>query len=141
MILVDSNVILDIWNPDPVWCAWSRDQLRKLSLLHQLAINPIVYAEISVSFATPATLEEKLADLGLAVVNISRNAAFLAGKAFVHYRRHGGTKCNVLADFFIGAHAAVLGCALLTRDTRRYAAYFPNVRLIAPLTSSAKVSG
>ena len=132
MILLDANVILDIWDLDPVWHAWSSGQLRRLSILHELAINAIVYAEISARFATPTTLNERLADLGLDVLDIPRNAAFLAGKAFVQYRRKGGTKGNVLADFFIGAHAAVLGCPLLTRDTRRYAAFFPTVRLIAP---------
>jgi predicted nucleic acid-binding protein len=131
-ILLDANVILDVWEPDPVWQAWSSSQMRNLSLLHELAINPIVYSEISVSFATPAALDEKLADLGVVVEGIPRPAAFLAGKAYVQYRRKGGTKSNVLSDFFIGAHAAVVGCALLTRDTRRYAAYFPGVRLIAP---------
>jgi hypothetical protein len=132
MILVDSNVILDIWNTDPQWHVWSRHQLRKLSLLHQLAINPIVYAEVSVAFATPAALDRKLSDLGINVENIPRGAAFLAGKAYLQYRRLGGTRTNVLPDFFIGAHAAVLACPLLTRDTRRYATYFPFVSLIAP---------
>lgn len=132
MILVDANVILDIWQADPNWHVWSRDQLRKQSTIDELAINPIIYAEISVSFATPSALDTKLDELGLVVLSIPRSAAFLAGKAFVQYRRKGGTKSNVLADFFIGAHAAVLGYSLLTRDTRRYSAYFPIVRLIAP---------
>lgn len=132
MILVDSNVILDILDPDPVWRAWSSGQLRKQSLLHEMAINPIVYSEISVSFATPSSLDKKLEELGISVLNLPRRAAFLAGKAHLQYRRRGGVKSNVLADFFIGAHAAVLGCPLLTRDTRCYAAYFPSVSLIAP---------
>jgi predicted nucleic acid-binding protein len=132
MILLDANVILDVLDPDPVWHAWSSSQLRRLSLTEELAINPIVYAEISVSFATAAALDEKLAVLGVIVLSIPRLAAFLAGKAIAQYRRQGGTKGNVLPDFFIGAHAAVLECPILTRDTRRYAAYFPNVRLIAP---------
>jgi predicted nucleic acid-binding protein len=132
MILLDANVILDIWNPDPVWHAWSAQKLRNLSPLHELAINSVVYAEISVSFPTPTALDEKIADLGVIVVGIPRLAAFFAGKAYALYRRQGGTKGNVLPDFFIGAHAAVLGCQLLTRDTRRYAAYFPGVGLIAP---------
>lgn len=132
MILLDANVILDIWDRDPTWFIWSRDQLRNMSLVDELAINPIVYAEISARFATSVALDQRLEDLGLIVLSIPRRAAFLAGKAFVQYRRLGGTKGNVLPDFFIGAHAAVLGCPLLTRDTRRYAAYFPSVRLIAP---------
>jgi predicted nucleic acid-binding protein len=132
MILIDANILLDIWDPDPVWSAWSIGQLRNQSLLHELAINPIVYSEISVSFSIPTDLNEQLANLGVAVLNIPLEAAFLAGKAFAHYRRRGGSKTNVLADFFIGAHAVVLKCALLTRDTRRYATYFPGMRLITP---------
>jgi len=132
MILLDANVILDIWDRDPAWFIWSRDQLRDLSLVDELTINAIVYAEISARFPTSAALDEKLESLGVIVLSIPRRAAFLAGQAFVQYRRLGGTKGNVLPDFFIGAHAAVLGCPLLTRDTRRYAAYFPSVRLIAP---------
>jgi hypothetical protein len=131
-ILLDANVIFDIWDIDPVWHAWSKAQLRKNSLLYELAINPIIYAEISARFATSPALDEKLADLAIIVTSIPRRAAFLAGKAFVQYRRLGGIKGNVLPDFFIGAHAAVLGCPLLTRDTRRYTAYFPTVQLIAP---------
>jgi hypothetical protein len=103
-----------------------------MSLVDELAINPIVYAEISARFATSVALDQRLEDLGLIVLSIPRRAAFLAGKAFVQYRRLGGTKGNVLPDFFIGAHASVLGCPLLTRDTQRYAAYFPSVHLIAP---------
>ena len=132
MILLDTDVILDVWDPDPVWHAWSSEQMRSLSLIHELAINPIVYSEISVSFPAATDLDEKLADLGAIVISIPTSAAFRAGKAYAQYRRQGGTKGNVLPDFFIGAHAAVLGCPLLTGDTRRYAAYFPGVRLIAP---------
>ena len=135
MILLDANVILDIWEPDPLWCAWSIAQLRNLSNLHDFLIDPVVYAEISVSFATPLALDQKLGDLGIVLESIPRSAAFLAGKAFAQYRRQGGAKNNVLPDFFIGAHAAVLGCPLLTRDTRRYRTYFPDVRLIAPEAS------
>ena len=91
-----------------------------------------MYAEISARFSTPSALDGKLSDLELDVLDLPRNAVFLAGKAYVQYRRQGETKSNVLADFFIGAHATVLGCPLLTRDMKRYAAYFPSVRLIAP---------
>lgn len=132
MILLDANVILDIWDVDPIWSSWSVEQVRKLMQVDELVINPIVYAEISPRFASSSTLDEKLDELGLYVEDIPRKAAFLAGKAFVRYRRQCGTKGNVLPDFFIGAHATVLGCPLLTRATRRYAAYFPSVRLIAP---------
>ena len=132
MILVDASVILDIWVPDPVWHAWSVGQLRKHSISRDLVINPIIYSEISVSFATPSNLDKKLEELQISVLSISRHVAFLAGKAHQKYRRRGGTKGNVLADFLIGAHAAVLGCPILTRDTRIYSTYFPNVRLNAP---------
>jgi predicted nucleic acid-binding protein len=132
MILLDANVILDILDRDPIWHIWSRDQLSRLSLIDELAINPIIYAEISARFSTSTALDLRLEDLGAIVLSIPRRAAFLAGKAYAQYRRQGGTKGNVLPDFFIGAHATVLGCPLLTRDTRRYSAYFPSVRLIAP---------
>jgi predicted nucleic acid-binding protein len=132
MILVDSNVILDVWDPDPVWHAWSSGQLQNQSLLHELTINPLIYSEISVSFATISGLDKKLEELEISVLNLPRRAAFLAGKAYLQYRRQGGVKSNVLVDFFIGAHAAVLGCSLLTRDTRCYTTYFPTVTLIVP---------
>jgi predicted nucleic acid-binding protein len=132
MILVDANVILDVWDPDPVWHTWSSTQLRNQSLLHELAIGLIVYSEISISFATVFQVDEKLEELGIVVLNLSRQAVFLAGKTYAQYKRRGGIKSNVLADFLIGAQAAVLGCALLTRDTRIYRLYFPSVQLIAP---------
>lgn len=132
MVLVDSNVILDILDSDPMWVGWSAGRMRRLSILDELAINPIIYAEVSPRFPTSEALDEELENLGLVVTSIPRRAAFLAGRAYLQYRRQGGTKTNVLADFFIGAHAAVLGCPLLTRDTHRYASYFPSVRLIHP---------
>ena len=132
MMLIDANVILDVWARDPAWYAWSIDQLRRNALLHELAINPIVYSEISVSFENPSSLDARLEDLQVTVLSIPRRAAFLAGKAYRQYRRRGGIKSNVLSDFFIGAHAAVLGCSLLTRDRRYYSAYFPTLRVIAP---------
>lgn len=132
MVFVDSNVILDVWTCNPDWSVWSQSRLRSLSLLHELAINTIVYAEISVVFSMPDPVDERLNDLGVTVLDFPRSAAFLAGKAFARYRRLGGPRTSVLPDFFIGAHAAVLGCAILTRDTRRYASYFPAVRLISP---------
>jgi hypothetical protein len=132
MILVDSNIILDVWDRDPAWSAWSTQQLRSLAAQNDLAINTVIYAEVSARFSTLARLDEQLADLGLIVLDIPREAAFLAGKAFVQYRLQGGSRHNVLPDFFIGAHAQTLGCPLLTRDTRNCATYFPGVRLIAP---------
>lgn len=132
MILVDSNVLLDVFDNDPIWLNWSVTHLRHCALRDELAINPIIYAEISSRFPTPAELDEVLDEMEIKVVGIPRTAAFLAGKAFVHYRLQGGARANVLPDFFIGAHAVALGCTLLTRDTRRYATYFPSLALIAP---------
>ncbi|MDP2024681.1 type II toxin-antitoxin system VapC family toxin [Sulfuriferula sp.] len=132
MLLVDTNVLVDVLEDDPVWADWSIAQLRAQSRIHPLLINPIIYAELSVAFSDLAVLDQTVATMELAFKELPRPALFLAGKAFVQYRREGGKKSNVLADFFIGAHAAVLGCPLLTRDVRRYQHYFPGVVLIAP---------
>lgn len=132
MLLVDTNVLVDVLENDPAWADWSIEQLRAQSKIHQLAINPIIYSELSLIFSTVEALDQVIEDLGLVMLELPRPALFLAGKAFVRYRSKGGTKSNVLGDFFIGAHAAVTDLALLTRDTRRYAAYFPNVILISP---------
>jgi len=132
MILLDANILFDVWLPDPLWSGWSAAQMRIQSSLHQLAINTIIYAELSPRFSSPSALDQLLNDLAIDVLNIPRAAAFLAGKAYLAYRQNGGRKGNVLPDFFIGAHAAALGSAVLTRDTRRYAAYFPTVGLICP---------
>jgi len=132
MILVDSNVVVDVLERDPRWFSWSVGQMRKLSMAQPLAINAIVYAELAATFTSSAILDQKIATMNLTFEEIPRQAAFLAGKAYLLYRRQGGTKANVLPDFFIGAHAAVLGRPLLTRDPRRYATHFPTVRLIAP---------
>jgi predicted nucleic acid-binding protein len=132
MILVDSNIILDVWNSDPIWATWSQSQLSNLATAEELGINAIVYAEVSPRYHTQANLELKLNELELHVLMLPNEAAFLAGKAFELYRKQGGTKTNVLPDFFIGAHAMVLNCPLLTRDTKRYATYFPSVHLITP---------
>lgn len=132
MLLVDTNVLLDVLEDDPDWADWSIRQLRQQAQIHDLAINSVIYAELSVAFSTVEALDAVVADLGLTLLNLPRPALFLAGKAYVRYRRQGGSKHNVLADFFIGAHAAVLGTPLLTRDTRRYRGYFPTVTLISP---------
>ena len=132
MLLVDTNVLVDVLEDDPQWADWSIGQLRAQSRIHRLAINPIIYSELSLTFSTVEALDETLASMGLAMIEMPRAALFLAGKAFIRYRRQGGTKSNVLGDFFIGAHAAVSGHAVLTRDTRRYASYFPSVVLVAP---------
>ena len=132
MLLVDTNVLVDVLENDPEWADWSIGQLRAQSKIQRLAINPIIYSELSLTFSTVEALDRAIDNLGLALIEVPRPALFLAGKAFVRYRRQGGTKSNVLGDFFIGAHAAVSGHPILTRDTRRYAAYFPSVKLIAP---------
>ena len=132
MLLVDTNVLADVLENDPEWADWSISQLRAQAKIHRLAINPIVYSELSLTFSTVEVLDRTIDDLGLAMVELPRPALFLAGKAFVRYRRQGGQKSNVLADFFIGAHAAVSRYPLLTRDTRRYSTYFAGVCLIAP---------
>jgi predicted nucleic acid-binding protein len=115
-----------------MWSPWSAQQLRSLSTAHDLAINAVVYAEISARFSSQAKLDKALDELGLIVLEIPLDAAFLAGKAFLQYRRQGGNRTSVLPDFFIGAHAASLRCEILTRDRRPYSTYFPTVPLIAP---------
>lgn len=132
MLLVDSNVLVDVLEDDPQWADWSVRQLRAQSQLHDLVINPVIYAELSLTFDSVEALDETLDRMGLAINELPRPALFLAGKAFIRYRREGGRKSNVLADFLIGAHAAVLSCPILTRDARRYRNYFPSVPLIVP---------
>ena len=132
MLLVDTNVLIDVLENDPEWADWSIAQLRAQSKVHPLAINPIIYAELSLTFSTVEALDQTIEDIGLTIMELPRPALFLAGKAFFRYRRQGEKKHNVLADFFIGAHAAVLDCPLLTRDARRYKNYFTSVELITP---------
>ena len=132
MILVDTNVLLDLVLEDRTWADWSQHQLESASIHHRLAINPVIYSELSIAFARIEELERMLADGALAYEEIPREALFLAGKAFVEYRRRRGAKSSVLPDFYIGAHAVVAGWPLLTRDASRYRSYFPGIRLIAP---------
>ncbi|MBI5751831.1 MAG: PIN domain-containing protein [Hydrogenophilales bacterium] len=132
MLLVDTNVLVDVLEDDPQWAEWSLAQLRAQSQIHDLLINPVIYAELSLTFSKAEALDAAVDGMGLVLREINRPALFLAGKAFVRYRRKGGKKQNVLADFFIGAQAAVLGCTILTRDARRYQTYFPSVSLIVP---------
>ena len=130
--LVDSNVILDVLTEDARWYAWSSNALAQCANEGALYINPIIYAEISIGVATIEEMEEVLPSESFPRLPIPLEAAFLAGKAFLRYRKRKGTKITPLPDFFIGAHAAVAGLRLLTRDTRRYRTYFPSVRVIAP---------
>jgi predicted nucleic acid-binding protein len=132
MLLVDTNVLVDVLQNDPQWADWSIAQLRSQAQLHELVINPVVYAELSLSFSTFEALDRVVATMELAMHEVPRPALFLAGKAYLQYRRRGGGKAQVLPDFFIGAHAAVEGWSLLTRDASRFRTYFPSLEVIAP---------
>lgn len=132
MLLVDTNVLVDVLQDDLQWANWSIGQLRAQASIHQLTINPIIYAEISLSFSTLEGLDSAVRALALELREIPRPALFLAAKAFVQYRRRGGSKLQVLPDFFIGAHATVEGWPLLTRDATRFRTYFPTLEVIAP---------
>ncbi|MCZ8316530.1 type II toxin-antitoxin system VapC family toxin [Phreatobacter sp.] len=132
MMLVDTNVLLDIVTDDPLWAAWSAARLA-LSLTDGLvAINDVVYAELSVRFAGIDEVDATIGEVGLVVDPIPREALFVAGKAFQAYRRAGGVRTGVLPDFFIGAHAVARGWPLLTRDPARYRTYFPTLALVSP---------
>jgi predicted nucleic acid-binding protein len=130
--LVDSNVLLDIFTADPVWFDWSHAALADSLLAGQVGINQLVYAEISVSFATLADLDSVLSKLQIERIDLPWSAAHLAGQAFVSYRKSGGLKTAPLPDFYIYAHAQTQGMSLLTRDARRCRTYFPQVRLLTP---------
>ena len=131
-VLVDSNVLLDVLTEDPQWCAWSMETLANQAERDVLAINPIIYAEVSVGFARIEELEAALPALSFHRLPLPWDAAFLAGKCFVSYRRRGGSRSSPLPDFYIGAHASVSRMTLLTRDATRYRTYFPKLKLIAP---------
>lgn len=132
MLLVDTNVILDVVADDPQWAAWSQAQLDAAALRYTLLVNPVIYAELSIAYQRIEELEGMLAAGGFRVEPIPREALFLAGKVFRQYRKMGGAKTGVLPDFFVGAHAAVAGIPLLTRDLRRYRNYFPKLDIIHP---------
>ena len=134
MILVDTNVLLDVLQDDPQWARWSQAQLESARLADRLAINAVIYSELSAAFARIEELEAVIVEAALSVEAVPREALFLAAKVFLEYRRARGTKQGVLPDFYIGAHAAVMKWPLLTRDARRYQRYFPTVRLITPDT-------
>jgi predicted nucleic acid-binding protein len=132
MILVDTNVLLDVVTDDAAWADWSQQQLNAAALRDRLAINSVVYAEFSSRFTQIEQLDAMLASAEIVVAEMPRSALFLAGQVFKTYRRRGGPRTSVLPDFFIGAHAAVLGAPLITRDASRYRTYFPTVELVAP---------
>ena len=131
-VLVDSNVLLDVMTEDVRWGAWSADAIARAADSFRIVVNPIVYAEVSVRYSRIEDLDAALPKDMFAREALPYEAAFLAGKCFVSYRRRGGTKSSPLPDFYIGAHAAIAGYALLTRDAARYRTYFPKLPLIAP---------
>lgn len=131
-VLVDSNVLLDIFTEDPQWEAWSAEALAQCADTSVLVINPTIYAEVSIRFARIEELDEALPLTDFQRVPLPWEAAFLAGKCFLAYRKRGGARRSPLPDFYVGAHAAVADMALLTRDPARYRTYFPKVHLIAP---------
>lgn len=132
MILVDTDVLLDVLQDDPNWAAWSQAQLESAALTDRLAINAVIYSELSMAFERIEELEQVVVEASLALDSIPREALFLAGKVFLQHRRRKGNKQGVLQDFYIGAHAAVAQCAILTRDVGRYRGHFPTVPLITP---------
>lgn len=130
--LVDSNVILDVFTEDADWSDWSAAMLADAARSGILVINPIIYAEVSVRFDRIEDLDDALPERYYRRLPLPFEAAFLAGQCFMKYRRRGGDRRSPLPDFYIGAHAALSGLTLLTRDARRYRAYFPTVRIVAP---------
>ena len=130
--LVDSNVILDILTEDPTWFEWSASALERQAERSILVINPLVYAEVSIRFEQVEELDDALPASMFRRDSLPWEAAFLAGKCFITYRQRGGTKHAPRPDFYIGAHAAIAGMTLLTRDATRYRSYFPSLELIAP---------
>lgn len=133
MILVDSNILIDVATEDPMWRDWSRRQLDSAALAgDDLAINDIVYAEVSVRYPSVEALDEVLARIRIDIAPMPRAALFLAAQAFQRYRAAGGLRTGVLPDFFLGAHAITSRFPLITRDPRRFRNYFPGIVLIAP---------
>ena len=131
-ILVDSNIILDLFLDDPKWAKWSETTLENQARHSSLCINPIIYTEISIGFKHVEDLEKAVSKACFQILEIPKEALFLAGKVFLMYRKKGGVKLNPLPDFYIGAQAAVLNLDLITRDISRYRSYFPSVNLISP---------
>lgn len=130
--LVDSSVLIDVVGARGPWSDWSATTLHAIALAETLVINPVIYSEVSMGFDSIEALEAALPAELYRREQIPLTAAFLAGRCFLEYRRRGGSRAGVLPDLFIGAHAAVAGHRLLTRDTRRYRTYFPTLLLIAP---------
>jgi predicted nucleic acid-binding protein len=135
-VLVDANVLLDVMTGDARWFEWSADAIERAADRYRLVINPVIYAEVSIRYSRIEELDDALPKAMLDREPIPYEAAFLAGKAFLAYRRRVGTKSLPLPDFFIGAHAAVAGYRLMTRDAGRYRTYFPKLSVIAPEETS-----
>jgi predicted nucleic acid-binding protein len=131
-VLMDSCVLLDLFTNDLTWADWSETVLEQYSQTNTLYINSIVYSEVSIGFNQIEEVEDAISKLDIKVLEIPREALFLAGKVFLEYRKNKGTKQSPLPDFFIGAHASVSKLALITRDTRNYRTYFPQAKLIQP---------
>ncbi|MBW1852768.1 MAG: type II toxin-antitoxin system VapC family toxin [Deltaproteobacteria bacterium] len=131
-VLVDSNIVLDVFLNDPKWADWSESKLDEYDQLGILYINSIVYSEISIGFERIEDLESAIAKAGLQILEIPKEALFLAGKVYLKYKKRKGTKRTPLPDFHIGAQAAVPHLDLITRDVSRYQSYFPTVKLITP---------
>ncbi len=131
-VLVDANVLLDVLTDDPQWFDWSAAQLDACAAKAELCINPIVYAEVSVGFARIEDLDHALPPGAFTRLELPWEAGFLAGKAFLQYRRAKGARPSPLPDFYIGAHAAIEGMALLTRDAKRYRTYYPTLEIFSP---------
>jgi len=131
-VLVDSNILLDIATNDPAWGDWSGRALEQAADEAILVINPLIYAEVSIGFSEIEDLEVALPHDLYRREELPYEAAFLAGKCFLRYRRRGGLKRSPLPDFYIGAHAAVAGYRLLTRDATRYRTYYPDLVVISP---------
>ena len=132
-VLVDSCILLDLFTNDQNWADWSQDTLERYSQTNSLYINSIIYTEVSIGFTKVEAVESAIDILGIKVLEMPREALFLAGKVFFKYRKNKGIKTSPLPDFFIGAHASVSQFSLMTRDTARYKTYFPQVELVYPL--------
>lgn len=132
MVLVDANVLLDILTDDPKWRPWSEERLLASIEVDQVAVNPIIYAELGAAYKTGAELDRAVSGWPVQRLPLPYDAAFPAAQAFLRYRREGGQRRSPPPDFYIGAHAQIEGFTLLTRDEARYRTYFPKLRLIAP---------
>jgi predicted nucleic acid-binding protein len=131
-VIVDSNVLLDIFTEDSRWLSWSSNALERIANESRIVINPVIYGEVSIRFERIEDLDEALPPAIFEREDIPYEAAFLAGKAYLAYRRRAGTRSSLLPDFYVGAHAAIRGYRVVTRDVARYRTYFPKLGLIAP---------